>query len=84
MDAKTLQAIGHALQSPTFRKSFDMNPVAALTQKGIDAKKVDGKVLDMLADLSADELKAIGKLSKNLNRLGIKDAFADVFGGILF
>lgn len=84
MDAKILKTLGDALQSPSFRKSFEHDPVGTMKDKGIDANKLDSKILDLLADMSSAELKALGNLSRKAAQAGIKTVAGDTYGGLFF
>jgi hypothetical protein len=67
VDPQALTELGARLRSPTFQKAFDRDPEQALQRAGIDPDALGGpEVVDVLADLSPQELRLLGNLRRRL------------------
>lgn len=68
-DAPTaLARVGGLLSDPFFRKSFAADPAAALAAQGIAQNSLPKGVLDVLAGLSQEELRALSRVKKALQQ----------------
>ena len=66
-DAPTaLVRLGGLLSDPFFRKAFAANPAAALAAQGIAQNSLPVAVLEVLAGLSHEELRALSRVKNAL------------------
>jgi hypothetical protein len=82
-DPRELQRLGDALARPAVRKAFVLNPIAALEQAGVDVKSVPDEVVDLLAELSPEELDVIGRVSARAKGIREIADLADHVGVII-
>lgn len=64
LDPRELANIGDAIARPAIRKTFALNPIAALEQAGVEVDRVPPEVIDMLAELSPWELEVMGRVAE--------------------
>jgi hypothetical protein len=62
--------LGQLLSKGEFVKAFKADPDAALKANGVTIAARDREVLDVLTDLSVEELQAISRLKSALNHVG--------------
>lgn len=85
MDSKSLGKIGDLLlESSSFRKSFQVDPIGAAAAAGIRGPSTTE--VDLLTTLSQDDLEKLAQIREKL--VGANPSFgaaaADITGGILF
>lgn len=66
-----LRQLAARLQDPSFRTAFANDPQAALTQAGIAA--IPGDILDVLGDLSPQELAVLIRVRRVLEAGNVPD-----------
>jgi hypothetical protein len=64
--AEGLSLLARSLQDPFFRKAFATDPEAALSQAGISRETIPPDILEVLIDLSPEELAALARVKKVL------------------
>jgi hypothetical protein len=62
--------LGQLLGNPFFRKAFSNNPGGALAQEGLKRESIHSDVLETLADLSHEELRALSRLKEIMKKSG--------------
>ena len=77
-----LQNLSAQLSKPAFRKSFFNDPYWALERAGINVDRIPEGIVDVLAQLSLEELNIIARL--NSQRAIIDKAASGLEGGFLF
>lgn len=65
-DPKVMSKISEVIASPASRKSFAADPLRALERAGIPASKVPKDYVDVLAELSPDELDVLGRVTSKV------------------
>jgi hypothetical protein len=71
-----LLKLGQALQNAAFRRSFAMDPLAAMQGAGVDSSGIPEEVLDALAELTPAELRVLTQVKHSLRRAEVPDRIA--------
>lgn len=82
-DPAELQKFGDALARPAIRKAFKQDPLAALDRAGVDLTKIPPGIVDLVADLSDDELDVLGRVAERARLLPDVQALRDHVGVII-
>jgi hypothetical protein len=67
-DFVELQKLSDGLARPAIRKAFKQDPFTALERAGIDIAKIPPGIIDLLADLSDDELDVLGRVAESARK----------------
>jgi hypothetical protein len=83
VDENAIKSLSSALMRPTFRKEFSAAPLSALDRAGINTAGVPSPILESLAEMSFEELTAIGRAQQRLELANDPD-LAGFTGGVIF
>ena len=68
-----LQPLASSLQDPLFRRTFAIDPEAALSQAGIPRETIPADILEVLIDLSPEELATLARVRRVLRAGNVPD-----------
>ena len=69
--SEAVGALAESLKDPQFRRAFAADPEGALAQQDIPRAEIDAQVLEVLGDLSPQELAVLARVRKTLVDAGV-------------
>jgi hypothetical protein len=66
-----LVKLGLALDEPSFRRAFTLDPQLAMNAAGIDYSQIPSNVIDSLAEMTPAELRVLSNVKTALDAAGV-------------
>ena len=83
LDRDEFGRFARAISRPAVLREFQVQPLTALKRAGVDLARIPDEAVDVLAELSAEELDVLARVSGRMD--GIDDLAADdVAGYVVF
>lgn len=87
ISAQDIARLSEAVLRPSIRKSFAKDPLAALERAGIDPRTIPAEAIDVLAELSEEDLEVLARVNERAALRGVDRARAtagDTVGYFVF